>query len=219
MYVPDLNGSMPTFTAPRISPSRTLSQWQEILTYALLGMLALLLAVGVRAVYHFLLPQEQWVTLGSITQFPLAQPRPVAIEGGMVWVVNTGQGFIALDSRPNDASRCAVVWEGQAYAEAQWYADPCRGTRYTMFGLYAYSGPPPHRTLNRYPVREEANGELAIQLTAPIPGLLLDEAPAVCAEHRQPKPWHKPWEISALLPSQAWLDACDEAWLQSVAHE
>src|SRR5690606_20049981 len=139
MYPPARTGA--TASVHTIVPPLNLELWRETLTYLLVGLLVLLVGVGVVVAYHCSVPQAQWVTLGDVDQFPPAQPVRVDIGEAVVWVVNLGEDFIVLRAIANDPARCRIDWE----VGNERFADPCRGTRYTMAGIYALNGPPPFR--------------------------------------------------------------------------
>lgn len=198
---------------PFIPPAR--GQWQERLAYLLFGLLALLLAIFATLAYRYLTPQERWLTLGHATEFPIAEPQPIAMhvttgDTVHVWVVNTGEEFIVLDAMPDDMPRYRVAWEGASYPPHQWYTHPMRATRYTMLGLYTHSGTPPQRSLDRYPVRINAAGELTINPNQLVLGPTLEQLPQACT----PYPGEDPDK-----PDLQRIQACDASWLATLRAE
>lgn len=188
------------------------SQWQERLAYLLFGLLALMLALFATLAYQYAIPQERWITLGNTTQFPIAEPQPIAINVApnntiRLWVVNTGTEFIVLDAMPNDKPNYRVAWEGASYPPYQWYTHPIRGTRYTKLGLYTHSGPPPKRSLDRYPVSINTAGELTINIGKPIFGPTTAQLPQEC----MPYPGEDPYK-----PDLQRIQECDESWLATL---
>lgn len=185
-------------------------QWQARLAYLFLITLALLFVLVATVAYRYLLPQERWITLGHTTQFPIDQPQPIAIQNVRVWVVNTGEEFIVLDSMINDEPQYRVVWEGASWHEAQWYVDALRGARYTKLGLYSGSGPAPNRSLDRYPTTINSAGQLTINVSKPILGPTVQQLPQACTPHAGEDPDR---------PNLARMQTCDESWLQMLRAE
>lgn len=168
---------------------------QELLAYLLIGMLLLLMALSAKVAYQYALPPAQWINLGSATQYPINQPRAVAVQGTTVWVVNTGTEFLALDPISRAHMECAVVWE-EAW---QRFVDGCIGVRYTMTGYYSFDGPPTTRSLDRYPTKIDRRGNLLIDPTQPIEGKSIPELYQLCRE--QP-------EASRQEQGVQWVEFC-----------
>ena len=182
--------------SPSLLPQLRRAQAQELLTYLFIGVIVLLLIAGSIVTYQYALPQPHWIKLGHIARFSTAQPVRIAVDRANVWVVHTPNGFIVLDAIPNDRMKCLVDWE----IPRQKFADPCLGTQYTLAGVYALEGPPPARSLNRYPTRIDANHNLFIEFTSPIPGLTYDELKVACFPLRR-------W--STLQLENYWPQGCD----------
>lgn len=176
-------------------PIQTAWQRQETLVYLLLTVLLLFTILSARIAYQYMLPQPHWINLGNTADFPPGQPIRIATESRILWVIQQETGFLVLNAVPNDQAKCPVYWE----AERGHFADPCRGSRYSIHGLF-WEGPAPTRSLDAYPTQIDANGELSVDVTKPILGQHWQYFQEQCAALG-----------SALYPvrDHQWLQECD----------
>ena len=177
-------------------PRLSRAQCQELLAYLFASALLLLLVMGAGIAYHYALPLPQWVTLGNIAQFPIERPVHIITRKANVWIVNTGQEFLVFHAVPNDLTKCRIYWE----AARQRFSDPCRGSRYTIRGIFDMQGPAPTRSLDRYVSQVDANGDLSIELTKPIVGLPWQFMKEACAIQLKRNTWNR---------ENYWVDYCN----------
>jgi cytochrome b6-f complex iron-sulfur subunit len=136
---------------------------REILSYLLMIVLLLLVGFATRMLFQYIIPEPTLVVLGSLIDFPVsAEPYHVVNEKADVYLFNTGEEWLALDLRTPHTEQCRVRWVSPNLR----FEDPCSGSKFARNGGYLEG--PAWGHLDRYAVQVTKNGNLSINLTAPL---------------------------------------------------
>lgn len=125
------------------------SNRRELAYHTLIGAMVLLIALATAATLWYLTPRPRLVMIGNVKNFPPADDPYYIAQGDAVYlfIVNTGQEFIAFDARSTTTEeRCRVKW----VPINERFEDPCCGSKFTLDGTYIEG--PAVRNLDRYPV-------------------------------------------------------------------
>jgi len=136
---------------------------RELLIYLLMVALLILVGFATHILFRYAIPQPNLASLGNLTDFPVsAEPYRVVNEKIDVYLINTGEEWLAFDPRTPATEQCRVLW----VPATRRFEDPCSGSKFARNGGYLEG--PAWGHLARYTVQVTENGKLSIDLTAPL---------------------------------------------------
>lgn len=145
-----------------VLPGRYQDALRTPLALALL-VVGLLLALALfAAALAFSYPSPDYFYPGLASDFPSSNEPYLFQEQGF-FLVNTGAQLLALSDDYPNLPYCRIRWSAQKAL----FIEPCRGSRFTLTGLWNGNSPP--ATMSRYPV-EIVDGQVRVDLSRREPG-------------------------------------------------